>query len=383
MNNDKKNSIVTPKLSIIMTVKNAEKHIEESIESVLKQSLKDIELVIIDGESEDKTLSIIENYQKKDSRIFLYEQEKSGIGAAKNCGIEHAKGEFITFLDADDYYIDNEALEKMYNAAITENVKVCGAFRSIDIKGKIEKARLHRALLIGFPRGRMFYYENCQYDYHFHSYIYEREMIINSDARFAETSVYDDTHFFIRAMTAATRFYVVPVELYCYRLHESYAWNAKKCYEALNSLIDQLQYTSEKKLAICHYITIQRINYEYGDMFQKFIKSGDFRILSLLIKAQENIDSKLINEKCSRKIDDNIISAMDFPNNELYKMNIDGNEVVVLSSLYKMLGLVEDGKYSKSNYGFTVDDVYNSKTYKVGNAIMWIPKKVVHKLHKK
>lgn len=67
-------------------------------------------------------------------------------------------------------------------------------------------------------------YRNRPYDYHFHSYLYDREMIINSDAWFAEVRAYDDTDFFIRAMLLADGFCVVPVELYRYRCSPAYDW---------------------------------------------------------------------------------------------------------------------------------------------------------------
>lgn len=377
-----KNSI--PKISIIMTVKDAEKYLKESIDSILKQTLKEIEIVVVDGNSKDKTLKILNGYKNKDNRVVVYEQTRPGIGAAKNCGIEHANGEFVTFLDADDLYIDDDALEKMYDAAKKNEVKVCGAFRNYLINGKIEKANLHRAFLVGFPNGRMFYYENCQYDYHFHSYIYDRKMLIDNKIAFAETSVYDDTHFFIRAMHCAERFYVVPAELYCYRVHSSYSWSADKCYEALNNMIDQLKFTSENKLDIGHYIVIQRINYEYGPLFEKYIKKGDLKLLQLLIEAEQCINQELLTKIINRPIDENIISSMDFPNNKLFVCEIDEKSVVFLTILYKIFEFDNNINVKVDNsYGFSVEDVYNSKTYKVGKVVTIIPRKIFKLFHLK
>lgn len=368
--NEEKN----PKISVIMTVKNGEKYLEESLDSVLKQTLKEIEIVCIEGNSTDNTLDILNKYQQKDKRVKIYKQEKPGIGVAKNMGIEKSTGEFITFLDADDYYMDENALNEMYNAAKENDVKVCGALRTLlNIDGEIEPLSLHRAYLVGFPKGRMFYYENLQYDYHFHSYIYNREMIQNSDARFAETRAYDDTHFFIRAMMKANKFYVVPVELYCYRLHSGYAWSEEVCYEALESLIDQLNYTSANNLDIGHYIAMQRLNYEYGPMFDKYIKEGDFKILELLTKAQNCINNDLIAKIISRRPDQNIINAMCFPDYDIKIMYKNNKEKFVLTTLYN---LINDTPKNVEPY-FDVERVYNSKTYKAGKAILWIPRKIM------
>ena len=369
----KNSSENNPKISVIMTVKNGEKYLKESLDSVLKQTFEDIEIVCIEGNSTDKTMDILESYQSKDKRIKIYKQERPGIGVAKNMGIEKSIGDFITFLDADDYYMDENALSAMYNAAIEHDVKVCGALRRLlNIDGEIEPLSLHRAYLVGFPKGRMFYYENLQYDYHFHSYIYDREMIQNSDARFAETRAYDDTHFFIRAMMQAQNFYVVPVELYCYRLHGSYVWSEEVCCEALESLIDQLNYTSANNLDICHYIAMQRLNYEYGPMFEKYIKEGNFKILELVTRAQNCINNNLIAKIMKRRPDQNIINAMNFPDYDIKVMYVKNKEKFVLTTLYNMLN-----DTSEYNPYFDVERVYNSKTYKTGKAILWVPRKLI------
>lgn len=378
MKNDNKSKLKKDvKISVIMTVKNGEKYLAESLNSALKQTLKDIEIVCIEGNSSDNTPNILKEFQEKDDRVKVYIQDKPGIGIAKNLGIEKSNGEFITFLDADDYYMDENALNELYNAAKEHDVNVCGAFRSVlNTDGSVEPLSLHRALLVGFPKGRMFYYENLQYDYHFHSYIYNREMILNSDARFAETRAYDDTHFFIRAMTKAEKFYVIPIELYCYRLHSGYAWSKEVCYEALESLIDQLNYTSLNNLDICHYITMQRLNYEYGPMFEKYIRFGDFKMLGLLVKAQININNDLIEKVMNRKLDQNIINAMCFPDGEIKVMHIENKKSYVLTTLYNLINT--ECKYDPYN---DVEKVYNSKTYKTGKAVLWFPKKILQVLH--
>lgn len=284
-----------PKVSIIMTTYNVEEHIEESLQSALAQDIADLEVLCIDGHSNDHTLNIIKVFEKKDPRVRLLFQERLGIGAAKNCGIENAQGEYITFLDADDFYLDTTALRKMYEACKAEHVSVCGAFRSIlFIDGHVEKEPLHRNdCKIGMHCVRLQYMER-QYDYHFHSYIYDRQMIMNSDARFAEVKAYDDTHFFIRAMLQAKEFCVVPIELYRYRCGPAYDWGMEKANDAILALSDQLKLTKEKGLTTLHWLTLQRINYEYGAIFEKNILAGDFELLARLISANAVIDENII-----------------------------------------------------------------------------------------
>lgn len=365
------------KVSVIVTVKDGEKYLEECLDSIFKQTLKEIEIVAIYGESRDNTLEILKKYQKNDERLVICDEEKPGIGIAKNTGIKTAKGEFITFLDADDYYMDETALEKMYDAAKEHDVKVCGAFRSVlTVEGNLEPLSLHRAFLIGFPLGRLFDYKNVQYDYHFHSYIYDRDMILDSDARFAETRAYDDTHFHIRAMLKASKFYVVPVELYAYRCHAAYAWKNEICYEAIGSLKDQLKFTRDYKLEKGHYYAMQRMSYEYGPLFEKYIREGDLKLLELMLDAQKEVDDEMISNVIENMPSDTIIEPMCFSNLEVKSIENLGIKKYLFAPIYN---LINNGKYI--NYKEEYERVYNSKTFKIGQKVVWLPKRILQILH--
>lgn len=284
-----------PKISIIVTVYNAEKYLRECLDSALKQTLSELEIVCIDGNSTDKTLLIIGEYIKRDPRIKVFQQTGTGIGAAKNCGIEKASGEYITFLDADDYYVDNTALDQMYQQCIRTKVAICGALRStLLLDGNVITENLHRNDLKNNSTDTKYQYKDRPYDYHFHSYIYATSLIKNNHIQFAETTAYDDTHFFIRAMLAAHEFVLAPVELYRYRCGEAYNWAMEKANDAIDSLIDQLILTKENQLDWLHWLTVQRINYEYGEIFTKNILMGDYCLLEKMIYANQQISAEIL-----------------------------------------------------------------------------------------
>ena len=376
MTNNKKE---VPCVSVIITVKNSDKTLMECVDSLLNQTLQNIEMVFVDGHSTDHTIDILKMLQKKDDRIKIYTQDRPGIGAAKNYGIEHATGEYIAFLDSDDLFIDENALEIMYNAAKENNVKICGAFRQIKpVYGDIYKHPLHRAFLVGFPKGRMFNYLDVQYDYHFHNYIYNRKMIMDCNARFAEIRVYDDTRFTIKAFEKAKTFFVVPVELYLYRCHKAYDWNTDLCADAIKSLEEQLKYTSEHKLDMCHYFAFQRMSYEYGRLFEKRIKEGNFELLKLLIDAQEYINQDMIKKFVDNRIDPNITGPMDFPDNDIRFVGED--EKVIFAPIYNMISDKVETKVVNIDYDYynTLENVYNSKTFKTGDFILKVPRKIYH-----
>ena len=91
------------KISVIIPVYNVEKYLKESLESVVNQTLNDIEIICIDDGSTDSSPSILKEYQNNDERFIIINQENSGPGAARNRGIKEAKGKYTYFLDSDDY----------------------------------------------------------------------------------------------------------------------------------------------------------------------------------------------------------------------------------------------------------------------------------------
>ena len=127
------------KYSTIMPVYNAGDKLRKSIESILSQTYSNWELIIIDDGSIDNSLDICNEYSKKDSRIKVIHQDNHGPGYARNVGIKYAKGDYITFLDADDYY-ENTYYEDLFNEININSFDVIFFNRVMENdKGKINK----------------------------------------------------------------------------------------------------------------------------------------------------------------------------------------------------------------------------------------------------
>lgn len=126
------------KVSVVIPVYNGEKYLEECLDSVCQQTLKEIEIICVDDGSTDSSYEILERYQQADDRIRLFKQQNKFAGAARNLGKANANGEFLVFWDCDDYF-DLTALEKMYNRCVeTEaDVCVCGGKRYYDDQKKV------------------------------------------------------------------------------------------------------------------------------------------------------------------------------------------------------------------------------------------------------
>ena len=129
-----------PKVSVIIPNFNNARYIQEAIQSVLNQTLKDIEVIIVDDCSTDNSWEILQKLQKQDSRIKIIRNvENSGAGISRNVGLDIASGEFIKFLDSDDT-MNLDVLEYMYNTAKKQKSQiVCGYMQSVHEDGSINK----------------------------------------------------------------------------------------------------------------------------------------------------------------------------------------------------------------------------------------------------
>ena len=96
-----------PKVSVVIPVYNGARYIEESVQSVLNQTLSEVEVVIVDDGSTDDTNLVLERLQKNDSRVSVITQENKGQGTARNAGLDKTRGDAVVFLDGDDYYSYN------------------------------------------------------------------------------------------------------------------------------------------------------------------------------------------------------------------------------------------------------------------------------------
>lgn len=115
-----------PKVSIIVPVYNTESYLRKCLDSIINQTLKDIEIVCVNDGSTDSSADILAEYEKKDTRVKVVTRENGGLSAARNSGIQVASGDFIGFVDSDDY-IDLNFYEKLYDAVTRNNCDIACA----------------------------------------------------------------------------------------------------------------------------------------------------------------------------------------------------------------------------------------------------------------
>lgn len=134
-----------PKVSIIVPVYNVEKYIEKCLESLVNQTLEDIEIIIVNDGSKDSSKEIVEKYLKKYPKKVLYlEKENGGLSDARNFAIPYARGEYIAFLDSDDY-VELNMYEDMYKIAKNEDSDIveCDFIWEYPDKSKIDTGEIY------------------------------------------------------------------------------------------------------------------------------------------------------------------------------------------------------------------------------------------------
>ncbi len=108
------------KISVIIPIYNTEKHLRQCLDSIINQTLKEIEIICVNDESTDGSLDIVNEYAQKDERIKIINKKNNGAAAARNTGMDHAAGEYIGFVDSDDW-IALDMYEKLYENAKSYN----------------------------------------------------------------------------------------------------------------------------------------------------------------------------------------------------------------------------------------------------------------------
>lgn len=132
--------IKTPAVSVIVIVYNGEKNIARCLDSIRSQFFEDWELIVVNDGSNDSTAAIVERYCEEDSRIRMFSQENSGVSAARQKGVELARGRYSIHVDSDDW-ISPEMLKVMYEKALSTNVDIVMCDILVERKGRSEMSR--------------------------------------------------------------------------------------------------------------------------------------------------------------------------------------------------------------------------------------------------
>lgn len=214
----------SPKISVIIPVYNAERYLEQCLDSVINQTFKDTEIICINDGSTDGSDTILDKYMHIDSRIKVILQKNAGPGVARNTGLAHASGEYIFFLDSDDYLLDN-ALSEIYEYSLQKDLDVCIC------KGQNYSLRTHKYTAINdcirtkyLPQSSVFNSTDIS-DYIFQfcvgwpwDKLYRRSLLERYGIRFPALSNSEDTYFVYLSLLYAERISVLDKILITHRV---------------------------------------------------------------------------------------------------------------------------------------------------------------------
>ncbi len=283
------------KITVIIPVYNASTTLEKTLQSVLSQSMKDIEIICIDDSSTDNTPEILAAYAQKHANIVVHAQVNGGAGAARNYGIRTATGEFIAFMDADDWYPRNDVLELLYTKAKEHNVHIAGGSIEFYKDGKVYFKKDSVNSDAYFQTEGVCSYADYQFDYYYQRFIYEREFLIERNLVFPDYRRFEDPLFFAKAMQAAGRFYATKLSSYCCReVSKPYVWNRKGLEDTILAMRELLSFSKQNNLTKLHRLTTQRIENDLPWLLNYQYTRIDTELQQSLEKLDENIDKKML-----------------------------------------------------------------------------------------
>lgn len=219
-------SELIPKVSIIISVYNAEKYLRECLDSVINQTLKDIEIICVNDGSTDNSLTILQEYEKIDDRIKIIDQKNQGLSISRNNAFAISTGQYIQYLDADDY-IDLMACERIYLQAIQNDLDILMiGGNNFDNNGNITENTYYSFKYLPDDFKQVFNYIDCK------SFItriavssclniYKKSFLSNKKINWINKKLcYEDNLFFTEALFKANKIGICREKLYFRRIHE-------------------------------------------------------------------------------------------------------------------------------------------------------------------
>lgn len=240
-------------ISIIIPTYNCEQYLPQCLDSLLAQTFQNFEIIIVDDGSTDQTLEIIRRYAESHPNVSVYQQQHAFAGVARNLGITKARGEYLLFLDGDDFF-EPQLLENAYRRITETNADICayGAFSLNNETGKVTKLKhtCRAALCPSF--GTFNRTTNTRYLYCFTTpapwtKMYKKSFVLENDLHFQETRSANDFCFVHTALSVAKKIAILDEYLVTYRQHNATSLQATQgkdplaFYQALTALKEQLE----------------------------------------------------------------------------------------------------------------------------------------------
>ena len=313
------------KLSIIVPVYGVEKYIDKCLNSLVKQSLKEIEVIVVNDGTKDNSQKIIDKYVKKyPDKIKSYIKENGGQGSARNYGLKKATGEYIGYVDSDDF-VEKDMYKKLYNKAKENNydIVVCGNYNvSEDYQNKNIDAFInnYNTDLENIFFGKMAVWNK----------IYKRDILIKNKLEFKEKVWYEDLAFTLKAIMNSNTFAFIDEPLYDYLIREGSTMNnsnVQRNLEILDAFNDILSYIQHNKKE------------EYFSKIE-FLAIDHIYISAIVRVLKADADDKVKRETINKLIDYMNTSFPNYKNNKYINTLSKNRKIIYKLINIKMYGLI-------------------------------------------
>ena len=242
------------KISVIVPIYNQKKYLAKCLDSILEQTYKNLEIILVDDGSTDGSSLICDNYSKTDSRIKVFHQKNKGVSAARNLGIKNVTGEYLVFIDPDDY-IDRDYISYLLNLILTNKnceLVVCG-YLDVDEYGK-EINKSHNSFQYNiFNSQEYMKYLFCGKSLGYQGYLWNKifnvELIKRHELEFKENIFYNEDRLFVcKYLLYCNYIYFSNKPFYFYRHHSSSAMELTKQKISNKMLTEIVAFEEMKKL---------------------------------------------------------------------------------------------------------------------------------------
>lgn len=355
-----------PKVTVIIPVYNADRYLQECLNSVCQQSLQDIEIFCVNDGSDDDSLQILRSFQKRDKRIHVVNQAHLGVFEARNRAIKEGHGEYVCFMDADDLYPDDMTLALLYNKAVSYQALICGgSMRHFDETHSWERFD-GIFTKYTFNEEKMMPFSDYQFDFGYQRFLFQRQFLIENNIFFPAYTRFQDPPFFLKAMILAKEFLALPQVTYCYRCgHQTnpMQWPFTKIYDMIKGWIDVLNLSKKYQLVTMHAVAVEHVEdpYTFDAVLQKMYES-ESQILPLLVEANAAVDTRLL-----KQVRPELAERRQYVIKE-FRVAIENH--TALSNKYSML----NNEYCRLQYDF--EQMSHSISFNVGRMLTWGPRKV-------
>ncbi|SHL11334.1 Glycosyltransferase involved in cell wall bisynthesis [Chishuiella changwenlii] len=264
-----------------MPVYNSYPYLRQCIRSILKQTYKNFELIIINDGSTDESLEICQEYKTLDERIILINQINKGISSSRNLGLSKATGEYIYWIDSDDW-IEEDTLEILYNGInkYSSDIAVCGYIEEFESYKKVFRDDQNIKIL-----NKNDFFEKIIFDESIKSYLWDKlyKKEIFENLQFPEQRYFEDYSIFYKIAYKTNRIILINQAKYHYRQHNESICriaNSKKEYDFYLAIREKMDFLS----------TNSQLN-ELGERYKIKAIKKIFRTLKIILINNDNEDS--------------------------------------------------------------------------------------------